>query len=79
MEIIQGSFGKKKNEEEEMTVADVFAKITEEPSFAEMEHAFCIAFVGELGVFSTNLSTPELYMLLDQIKMLLIGETYELQ
>jgi hypothetical protein len=77
MKIIEGNFGKKNSAPETKTV---FQRVFDVEDINSYEIGLAIATRQEDGMvlFSCNVGMPELYILLDQIKMyILSGEDYE--
>ena len=76
MKVIKGNF---KNTSEKVSVPEVFKAITSGEDLDRYEDAFCIVKSDDYIIISTNIETPELYFLFDQLKMtLLTGGEYEL-
>ena len=76
MKVIKGNF---KNTSEKIAVPEVFEAITSGEDLDRYEDAFCIVKSDDYIIISTNIETPELYFLFDQLKMtLLTGGEYEL-
>jgi hypothetical protein len=79
MKVIQGAFGRDKQDTDRISVPDVFKLITDNEDLAGYEDAFCIIKSEEYIMVSTNMDTYELTYLLDQLKLsLLTGGEYEL-
>ena len=77
MKIIEGNFGKKSSAPETKAV---FQRVCDVEDLNTYEIGLAIATRQEDGMvlFSCNVGMPELYILLDQIKMyILSGEDYE--
>ena len=76
MKVIKGNFGETVTK---VTVPEVFESITSVENLEKYTDAFCIMKSDDYIVVSTNIETPELNYMFDQLKMtLLTSGEYEL-